>query len=168
MMIQHVEWRQPGKNYDPDVASLETATDFTGLESMTIQSAAAETDINNIVRKYGLTGELPVRRQLAEYGEFDDSMDFMTLLSTLRSAEDAFYGVPADVRARFDNDPGAFMEWIHAPANFAEAMELGLLEPPEGYVKPGVVVPSTPSAAVVQAAAVRAADAGEGAGSPAV
>lgn len=164
-MIQNIEWRQPGKNYDPDLASLETASDFTDQVSVTQAHLAPQTEISSIMRQYGMTGEMPVRRLLAEYGEFDEAMDFQTMLETIREADRAFSHVPADIRGRFDNDAGSFLEWIHAEANHDEAIQLGLLEPPVGYVRPGGApgaVSSTPSAEVVKAAAVAAADAGAG------
>ena len=56
-------------NYDMDEAS-----DLSGLrcedESLAIQSARDETDINTIVRRFGLTGELPGDFDMPQSGDF--------------------------------------------------------------------------------------------------
>lgn len=138
-----VEWRQPGM-YDVDNASLETALDQVGQESMTQQHLGPDTDINLIVRRYGLTGEMPVRRELAAYGEFDEAMDFQTLLHNVRAGEAAFARVPADVRAKFGNDAGVFLEWIHDDSNYAEAETLGLVPKREVAPVAPAVAPVAP------------------------
>lgn len=155
-MNNRIFWRQPGL-YDVDEASLDSALDplkpdpVTGvpLPSMTIQSAAPETDINFIVRKYGLTGELAVRRGIPEYGNFDESMDFQALLANVKLGEAAFLKVPADIRARFNNDAGAFLEWIHEDSNYDAAEAMGL-------VPKRVVAEAVPNAVVEAAGAVEA------------
>lgn len=118
-------WRQLGL-FDPDEASLESAT--VNLEpSMTQQHLGPETDINMIARRYQLTGEMPVRRELGEYGEFDEDMDFQTLLHQVKAGEAAFAAVPSSIRSKFGNDPGVFLEWIHDDANYDEAATMGLV-----------------------------------------
>lgn len=126
-MNNFIAWRQPGK-YDVDEASLESAIDAADFgESMTQQHLGPDTDINVLVRRYGLTGEMPVRREIAAYGEFDEAMDFQTLLANVKAGEAAFAAVPADIRGKFGNDAGAFLEWIHDDENYEEAEKLGLV-----------------------------------------
>lgn len=137
-MNNAIVWRQPGK-YDVDEASDASAYVATDV-SMTQQHLGPETDINVIARKYGLTGEVPVRRALAYYGEFDEAMDFRTLLMNVRAGERAFSQVPSDVRSKFGNDAGAFLEWIHDDANYGEAEALGLV--PKRDVPAAAVVPA--------------------------
>lgn len=126
-----VNWRQPGL-YDADQASLDSALDQTGQESMTQQHFGPETDINTIVRRYGLTGELPIRRELGEYGDFDTTMDFQQLIEQVKVGERVFLQVPADIRARFGNDAATFLEWIHEDTNYDEAATMGLVPKRQG------------------------------------
>lgn len=121
-------WRQLGK-FDPDELSLESAT--ANLEpSMTQQHLGPETDINLMMRRYALTGELPVRRDVAEYGDFDEALDYRTMIEVVEQGKRAFASVPSEIRARFENDPGTFLDWIHDPVNEAEGIEMGLLPKP--------------------------------------
>lgn len=127
MAVQIIDWRQPGRNHDPDKESLETATDLSGVESVTVQSFGPGTEIDNIMKRFYATGEMPQARKLAEYGDFDDAMDLQSMLEQVKVGERAFFQIPANIRGRFDNDPGRFIEWIHDEANHDEAVELGLL-----------------------------------------
>lgn len=135
-----VLWRQPGC-YDVQEASQASALQVHLMPSETIQSFGAEADISNIVKRYYATGEFPVRRELGEYGDFDDAMDLRQMLDEVRRGEQTFLKVPADVRARFDNDAGTFLEWIHNPEHHDEAADLGLLpKRPRDLAAPSVRV----------------------------
>lgn len=139
-------WRQVGK-YDPSVWSLECAT--VNLEpSLTLQAPGPDTDINMIARRYQLTGEMPVRRELGEYGEFDEDMDFQTLLHQVKAGEAAFAAVPSSIRSKFGNDPGVFLEWIHDDANYGEAEALGLVPKRDVPVAPVVPAEGRPAEGV--------------------
>lgn len=148
-MIVRVEWKQPGK-YDGDLDSLASGR-RSDKPTLTQQHMGPETDINYLVRKYGLTGEIPMRRELGEYGEFDADMDFQTLLRNVKAGEAMFNHVPADVRGRFENNAGAFLEWIHEESNYDEAVELGLVPKRVAAVAP--VAPAAPGAVVPPVAA---------------
>lgn len=140
-MKNFIEWRQPGK-YDVDLASLESALPVELMgESMTQQHLGPDTDINVMVRRFGLTGEFPVRREVAAYGEFDEAMDFQTLLHNVKAGEEMFSRVPAEIRGKFGNDAGAFLEWIHDDANYPEAEKLGLVPVRAGPAVGPAVVP---------------------------
>lgn len=108
----------------------------TGVEctepSLTQQSQAAEADINEIVRRFGLTGKLPENVRVPTYGDFDGVVDdYQSALNAIRSAEESFMAMPADVRARFNNDPGLFVEFCSDPENLPEMRKLGLAVPEE-------------------------------------
>lgn len=140
-------WKQVG-SFDPDLESLVTAT--ANVEpSMTQQNFGPETDINNIARRYGLTGELPRPYGIAEYGDFDSTMDLQTVLANFRAGEALFRQVPADIRGRFNNEAGVFLEWIHDEANYDEAAELGLVPPSPAVVAARAAAAATPVAPVV-------------------
>jgi len=113
-------------NYDRDAVSHET-----GLEcldgSKTQQSFAQEADINTIVNRFGVTGQLPSPARLPSYGDFEGVWDYQSALHALKNAENAFMGLSADIRKRFDNDPALFVEFCSNDANRDEAVKLGLI-----------------------------------------
>lgn len=119
-----------GYNYDRDAASVES-----GLEckdpSLTQQQFAEDADINTIVRRFGITGKLPEGVRLPSYGDFTGVSDFRSAIAAIEQAEAAFMQMPANVRARFDNDPGAFVDFCSDDRNYAEAQALGLVKVPE-------------------------------------
>ena len=104
-------------------------------ESRAIQSAEEESNINTIVRRFGLTGELPSDVAIPRTGDFIGAPDFHTAMNLVRQAQEEFLRVPADIRARFNNDPGRFISFFEDESNRDEAAKLGLLK---------MVVPSAP------------------------
>lgn len=107
-------------------------SDASGLmcvdESLAIQSAEQESNINTIVRRFGLTGELPTDVAIPRTGDFTGAPDFHTAMNLVRQANEEFLRVPAHIRARFGNDPGAFIAFVEDDANRDEAARLGLLK----------------------------------------
>lgn len=115
-------------NYDMNLAG-----DESGLKcedsSLAVQSSVEECDINTIVRRFGLTGELPDTPTVPMSGDFMDVVDYQTALNSVIAADAAFMEYPAGVRSRFDNDPQKMMEFVADVANLDEARRLGLLKP---------------------------------------
>lgn len=97
--------------------------------SKTVQSATEEADINTIVRRFNLTGQLPTDLRAPVYGDFTGIGDFKSALNAVLQAEEAFMKMPAEVRSRFDNDAGLFVDFCSNPANVDEAVKLGLVIP---------------------------------------
>lgn len=126
-----------GYNYDGDAVSRETALTCDD-ESLAVQSERDECDINTIVRRFGLTGELPGDLAMPQSGDFTGLPDFHTAMNMVRSAQEEFLRVPADIRARFNNDPQMLMNFVDDDANRDEAKRLGLLKPDP--VKPDPVM----------------------------
>lgn len=134
-----------GFNYDVDAASNESAL-LCEDESLAIQSAKEESDINTIVRKFGLTGELPGQVAMPKSGDFSNVPDFHTAMNLVRKAQEEFLRVPAEIRARFGNDPQAFMNFFEDDANRDEARRLGLLKDVPGQAPSGTPDGATPQA----------------------
>jgi phage internal scaffolding protein len=123
-------------NYDRDAVSNETALECLD-ESKAIQSAEEESNINTIVRRFGISGELPNQVAMPQSGDFTNIPDFHTAMNLVRKAQEEFVRIPAEIRARFNNDPGRFMDFFEDPANYDEALKLGLVNarppvPPSG------------------------------------
>ena len=116
-------------NYDAGSVSRETGLVCHDL-SLAVQDQAEEVDINTIVRRFGLTGKLPDNVVAPTYGDFTGVTDYQTALNAVIEADEAFMKMPADVRARFNNDPGAFVDFCSDGRNREEAEKLGLIVRP--------------------------------------
>lgn len=131
-------------NYDGDQVSVET-----GLvcleESLAIQSAEEEANINTIVRRFGLTGELPDDVRMPVSGDFTGLPDFHGAMNMVRAAQEEFMRVPADIRARFGNDPQVLMAFLEDDSNRDEARKLGFLKAPDVVPEPLAVRVVPPS-----------------------
>lgn len=117
-------------NYD-----VVAASDAAGLacdpdDCFTQQSFREECDINEIVRRFGLTGELPENLAMPVSGDFTGISDFQEAMNVVRRAEEEFLRVPAELRARFNNEPGRLVAFLADDKNREEAVKLGLVNPP--------------------------------------
>lgn len=115
-------------NYDMGQVSEETGLSCPD-PSLAVQDAAEEADINTIVRRFGLTGELPKDVRAPVYADFEEVLDFHSAMIAVRQAEESFMRMPADVRARFNNDAGVFVDFCSDDKNLAELQKLGLTRP---------------------------------------
>jgi phage internal scaffolding protein len=100
-------------------------------ESLTQQHFEKETDIREIIKKHDRTGIIShVARGVAQYGDYTEVNEYREALDMVNSANASFGELPAEVRAMFDNDAGAFFEFATNPANDEKMVELGLKEAP--------------------------------------
>lgn len=143
-----------GFNYDRDAASLESGLVCADV-SLAKQSMAEEVDINTIVRRFGLTGQLPQAVEAPIYETFEGIFDFHSAMNAVVAAREAFEAMPASVRSRFHNEPQEFVEFVSAVENRPEAEKLGLVftgrSPQEVAAAPPAVVPGVPAAPAVPA-----------------
>jgi phage internal scaffolding protein len=101
--------------------------DFGEDKGRTRQSFKDECDIHQILGKFRQTGFIEHQaRSLAEYG-FADSITLHEAMNLQQKAYDMFMQLPSVVRKRFDNDPGAFLDFAQDPDNVQEMRELGLI-----------------------------------------
>jgi len=132
-------------NYDRDAASDESGLSC-GEPSRAIQSALEETDINTIVKRFGLTGKLPDIGRLPQYGDFTGVTDYQSALNLVMAADTAFMQLSADVRSRFHNNPAALLDFVANEANRDEAIALGIVKPASVEpVKVGEPSPTAPA-----------------------
>lgn len=127
-IMRPVVFLRSGFNYDMDAVSRATAVVNTE-PTMTQQNFRDEVDINTIVKRFGLTGEMPEDFRAPEYGDFSDVTDFQSAQNAVLAAQAAFMEMPAGMRARFENNPQLLMEFLADKENLAEARELGLVAP---------------------------------------
>lgn len=139
-------------NYDRDAASLASGL-LCDDESLTKQSFVEESDINTIVRRFGLSGQLPADVRIPRFEDFSEVYDFHSAMNAVAEARESFDAMPADVRSRFQNDPGAFVDFCLADANREEATRMGLVDAVKAKARAAAVaaptvVPTQPEAIV--------------------
>lgn len=101
-------------------------------DSLTNQSDAQEADINILVKKFGITGQLPQVTGLQPlYGDFTSADDYRTSLDKINAAKEAFQAIPAHIRKQFDNDPAKFIQFASDEKNIEKLREWKLAPPKE-------------------------------------
>jgi len=113
-------------NYDVDSASVESGLSCPE-PTKAQQHQADEADINTIVRRFGVSGVLPAAARAPSYDDFSEVVDFHTAQLAIRRAQESFMALPADVRTRFDNDPGLFVDFCSEESNREELRKMGLV-----------------------------------------
>lgn len=96
-------------------------------ESRTRQSEQDRCDINKILERFEVTGEMPVDTREALYLDVADAPDYRTALDQVRVANEYFMSLPAKVRAEFENDAAVFLDELHDEKNHERFQELGVL-----------------------------------------
>ncbi|WNK13875.1 MAG: internal scaffolding protein [Microvirus sp.] len=114
-------------NYDRDAATNESAL-ACEEPSLAQQHFKDECDINNILRQFNITGLLPESPLSPRYGDFTGISDYHTAMNRVFAAQDEFDGLPANIRARFNNDPAELIEFLENSDNRPEAEALGLVD----------------------------------------
>jgi len=134
-------------NYDRDEVS-----DATGLScgepTRTQQQFKEECDINTIVRRFGVTGQVPTTLAPPMQGDFLNAPDFRSAMDLIVAARESFMEQPSHVRARFHNDPAEFVDFCSNRDNLAEARKMGIAMPeaPPPEVPQPVLVKVVPDA----------------------
>lgn len=105
-------------------------------DSLTQQSFKDDADINVMLERFRVTGQMPQGLHLPSYGDFNGISDYRSAVEAIRVADNAFMDLPANIRQRFDNDPQKYLEFFADEKNRPEAERLGLVPPP---------LPPTPS-----------------------
>lgn len=125
--------------------SSKAASDYysvnTGPETLTQQQFADESDVNTIVRRFGLTGnQLVTAAASGVYGDFTSIEDYESAVSRITAMQERFMALPPEFRDRFNNDPGELVRYAASVRSEDELLEL------ERQSLPGVVVNPPPAA----------------------
>lgn len=121
--------------------------------SCTRQEFKKSCDLAQVLKRFAMTPEgkesLAMAQGHAETCQFFDvssGMTFHTAQSLIADSRASMARLPAEVRARFGNDPAAYLDFVSDPASAPQLREWGLLPPlstpPEGG-EGGVISPST-------------------------
>ena len=129
-------------NYDMAFVSQETGLACQD-PSLAQQHMKDECDINVLVERFGVTGQLPTTPLEPSYGDFSGVSDYHTALNAIKAADDAFMALPAKIRAKFDHDPNALLNFLQNEENRDEAIQIGLIDG-KPVVEPVVSVVETP------------------------
>jgi phage internal scaffolding protein len=131
-------------NYDHNAAS--NASGLSCQEPTRAQQHhKEECDINEILRRFGKTGVMPVNTSEALFPDFTDAVDYHTALNQIIASEREFDLLPSNLRKRFDNDPAKLVYFMQDKKNHAEAVELGLINAPKSEpTAPKTPVTDTP------------------------
>lgn len=146
MANKEVFFRTP-YNYDTNQVS-----DFTGLmcedESLAVQSAKKETDINHIMAVFAKTGQIPATAKQPLTFDIEGVFDFQSAMNTIVNAQRAFAALPSNIRSRFANDPAQYIAFCENPDNLDEMRKLGLAVPAKPDVQgSGASAPDAPAGA---------------------
>lgn len=124
----------------------------TGRDTLTQQQFAEDADINTIVRRFGVTRSMPSGPEGGVYGDFTGISDYQSALDAVQRAQDGFMALDADVRLRYGNDPGRYLEYVSGLSD--EELEAASRPAPVSAPDPAPAGPRS-SPAPVPAAAVQ-------------
>lgn len=115
---------------------------FTVNPSKTRQEFKDECDLGKIVKKLSATPEgreqLMAVQQYVQERFYDEELppvdasvvpDYYTAKNLTLRADETFMKLPAEVRKRFKNDTGQFLQFCDDPRNTDELVRMGLLKP---------------------------------------
>jgi phage internal scaffolding protein len=106
---------------------IQTPLTFPENSPHTRQEFKAESDINTIMAQYMRTGELPQINLLAPQFLDCGGESFADHMNYIAGANSLFNELPSAIRNRFQNDPGAFIDFCSNPNNRPELAQMGLL-----------------------------------------
>lgn len=115
-------------NYDMNKAGDESGLKCTD-KSLAQQHMADECDINKLVERFVVTGEMPQLVAPPMQGDFTDAPTYQEALNLMVAADRSFMQLPAKIRARFENDPGQFVNFCSDERNRDEMRRMGLWSP---------------------------------------
>lgn len=106
--------------------------------SMTVQSQKDEADINVLVKRFGLTGNMPVNVRVPTYGDFTGVESYQEAMNAVIAAENSFMQMNSEVRNRFGNNPELFVKFCSDENNIEEMRKMGLAVTPKPDIIPTV------------------------------
>lgn len=120
-----------------------------GEKTYVEQSHARETNLNEIVKKHGIS-RLALTQQASEL-VFDDvtTNDFQESMNLIIKGREIFNQLSSEERYEFKNSPEIYLDYVHNPANKDALIERGWMKappPPDQPIKVEIANPETPSA----------------------
>lgn len=115
-------------NYDMNQAGTESGLECKD-KTLTQQHMADECDINKLVERFVVTGEIKQLEMPPLQGDFTKIPTYQEALNLMIEANKSFMAMPAKVRNRFENDPGQFIDFCSNEQNRDEMRQMGLWSP---------------------------------------
>lgn len=101
---------------------------FNKEKSRTQQQFKDHCDINNIIKKYEVTGVIThLNKKTGQYIDATQLKDYHSSLQTVIDAKNLFMQLPSDLRAKFENDPQKLIDFVDDKNNYDDAVSLGLI-----------------------------------------
>lgn len=119
-------WCEPRKVRSPYEPYNDPGVDCSNDPGVCDPSQAEELDVNKIIRRAQQTGILPGVNVERVYADVSDAKSYHDALNLILAADEQFMSLDAQLRAKFDNDPAKFMDFVHDPKNEAELVKMGL------------------------------------------
>lgn len=100
---------------------------FDPAEGRTDQSFKDECDINKLLARYQETGLANAAEQL-DVARFADvtGVDFQSAMNMIAEANEMFMELPSEVRLKFGNNPGQFLDYVQDPVHLPQLRKWGL------------------------------------------
>lgn len=115
-----------------------------GTESLTKQSFKDEVNINKIMDRFQRTGAIDhYTNRSMEYGD-TTAPDYLEANLIIAKANTMFEELPSSIRAKFENDPAKFLEFVQDDKNAEEMVYLGLTNAPTVQTPDLDTTPSDP------------------------
>ena len=96
-------------NYDVNEASVVSGVECVE-PTLARQEFKNDSDLNTMIRRFGVEVA-----QTPNWREFDATVipdNFMELQAMLKEGVEAFNSLPSDVRAKHENNPEKFLNWV--------------------------------------------------------
>lgn len=96
--------------------------------SLTQQHQSQEADINYIMREFSKNPMYIQQFQQKQgiYADFSSGEDLHQMMNIIQQAKDTFMLLPAEARAKFNNDPSKLIDYLKDDKNYDESCKLGL------------------------------------------
>ena len=96
--------------------------------SLAQQQFKDEVDINVLLERFRVTGQMPSGVRLPTFGDFSAVTDYQSAMNAVLAAQDEFMKLPPNVRSRFGNSPQQLLEAVSDPSRRDELEKLGLFD----------------------------------------
>lgn len=115
-----------------------TSIGFEGSTSRTQQSYGESVQVDAVLKRYATQGFNPKNVGLFQqtvaqmpFGISDQHLDYQKQLNMVIEVRQYFEGLPSRIRAEFNNNPVAMIEFMADPANKQACIKMGLLAKPK-------------------------------------
>ncbi|AXL14558.1 internal scaffolding protein [Microviridae sp.] len=99
-------------------------------ECMTHQEFKEECNIYNLIKNHGYDYLQNLNQSVtaaqAMYGDYTQINEYQTALNLVQKSNEMFMQIPSDIRKKFNNDAGQYLEFVSNPKNQDKLIEYGL------------------------------------------